>query len=205
MAPVSSKIFSLGAEAELLHDRFFGKSVVVKKRIPKPYRHPTLDNRIRRQRLRTEITLLAAAKDAGIRTPVVFDINLPQYCFAMEFIRGKTAKELLSKSNLRLCRLIGQTAGKLHNAGIIHGDLTTSNMIARGQQLVLLDFGLGFFSGKIESQAVDLLNLKKMFLATHAEVRNGWSEILREYQKTFPNAKAIEEKISEIEKRTRYS
>ena len=82
-----------------------------------------------------------------------------------------------------MATLLGEQIGKLHTAGLIHGDLTTSNAIVRNQKIVLIDFGLSYDSAKQEDQAVDLLGLKKTFLATHANFPNGWTSILKGYVK----------------------
>ena len=52
---------------------------------------------------------------------------------------------------------MGQILAKLHNVGMLHGDLTTSNMMIQSNgSLVLIDFGLARVSSNPEELAVDL-------------------------------------------------
>lgn len=104
----------------------------------------------------------------------------------------------------KYCKVLGKEIAKLHSEGIVHGDLTTSNVLIHNKGLVFLDFGLGFFSKKEENFAVDLLNLKKTFLATHADFEQGWEEIEEGYCKGFATGRRILEKLEEIEGRVRY-
>ena len=88
---------------------------------------------------------------------------------------------------------------------MIHGDLTTDNLILRKGMVVFVDFGLGFFSKKTEDRATDLLSLKKTFHATHFSLKGGFEAVLAGYKKTAPNAEQVIKTIAEIEARTRYS
>ena len=63
---------------------------------------------------------------------------------------------------------MGKTINKVHDLGIIHGDLTTSNMIIRNdKQIVLIDFGLSYYKDSAEDKAVDLYVLERAFKSTH--------------------------------------
>jgi TP53 regulating kinase-like protein len=130
----------------------------------------------------------------------------------MEFIAGKQVKQVLNEleheERLLLCQYIGELIGQLHNHGIIHGDLTTSNMILTPyEKVVFVDFGLGEYSTELEIQGVDLHLMKRAFQSTHyryAEecfnvMMNGYEKIVG--KKTMEN---VLEKIKEIEKRGRY-
>ena len=71
-----------------------------------------------------------------------------------------------------VAKLIGQVIGKMHDADVIHGDLTTSNMMIRStpegaQQVVLIDFGLSATQPTNEDKAVDLYVLERAFISTH--------------------------------------
>jgi len=106
-----------------------------------------------------------------------------------------------------ICRSIGEIIGKLHKLHIIHGDLTTSNMIIKENQIIFIDFGLGYVSQKIEDKAVDLHLLKQAFEARHYK---NWkiliNEIFNSYKKIIGEieAKKIFDRIEMIEKRGRY-
>lgn len=75
---------------------------------------------------------------------------------------------------------IGAVLAQLHLTTIIHGDLTTSNMMVRlktatsdGQpasaayEIVLIDFGLSSTAQFPEHYAVDLYVLERAFASTH--------------------------------------
>ena len=71
----------------------------------------------------------------------------------MERIDGTILKDALSSVALKEA---GRMVGHLHNAGIVHGDLTTSNMIIKNDRCYLIDFGLGYNSTEIEARGVDI-------------------------------------------------
>ncbi|MEK6941737.1 MAG: lipopolysaccharide kinase InaA family protein, partial [archaeon] len=115
-------------------------------------------------------------------------------------------KTFLNRQNFKkICEKIGQEIGKLHSKEIIHGDLTTDNIIIEGKRIAFVDFGLGFFSKKTEDFATDLLSMKKTFLSTHFVLKCGFEAVLKGYRKTAPGAQKTIETIAEIEARTRYS
>ncbi len=61
----------------------------------------------------------------------------------------------------------------LHNDGIIHGDLTTSNIMITDQKIVyIIDFGLSYVRNNIEDFSVDLYVLEKAFLSTHPDLES---------------------------------
>ncbi len=69
-----------------------------------------------------------------------------------------------------MAQSVGAAIGKMHDAEIIHGDLTTSNLMVKGDgqhTVVLIDFGLGMMKPTIEDKAVDLYVLERAFVSTH--------------------------------------
>ena len=124
-----------GAEATITQGEFLGRRALVKTRPPKTYRHPELDSKIRSTRTRNEARIVHEARRAGVRTPCIYDIDLKDCSITMEYLDGRSVKEILDSdpsSASDVCREIGRTVAKLHSAGICHGDLTTSNMIMCG-------------------------------------------------------------------------
>ena len=104
-----------------------------------------------------------------------------------------------------LAEMIGKNIGKLHKADIIHGDLTTSNMILKGKEVFFIDFGLGYISRKIEDKAVDLHLLKQALEAGHNKTHKTLFEAVKKgYTKTNPEAKKIFERLTAVERRGRY-
>jgi TP53 regulating kinase-like protein len=149
-----------GAEAvvELLPD------CVIKTRVPKDYRIRELDERLRSERTRAEAKIMSEARRLGIPTPVVFDVR--QFALVMERIDGRPMKEVITP---QLSMEIGMLVGLLHKGGLIHGDLTTSNMIVKEKEnrIYLIDFGLSFWDATIEARGVDVHVYYQTLISSH--------------------------------------
>jgi TP53 regulating kinase-like protein len=208
----SSVLIKKGAEANLYLADWHGRKVVLKKRLPKKYRQSTLDRQIRAYRTIHEPQLMHEAKKAGVPTPIIFLIDRKNATIIMEYIEGKQIKQLLSevpeKERQQLCFRIGKLVGKLHRFGVIHGDLTTSNMILSSDgRIFLVDFGLGDKTEELEARGVDLHLMKRALQSTHfrfatecfESVINGYDEGVG-----VETSKSVLDKIREIEKRGRY-
>ncbi|MFH1257265.1 MAG: KEOPS complex kinase/ATPase Bud32 [Candidatus Diapherotrites archaeon] len=198
------KLLKKGAEAELYLTEFLERKALLKKRAPKKYRNQLLDEKIRRERTAIECSLLHKAKEAGVRTPVIYSVDRKECAITMEFIEGKQVKKILNEKNLRICREIGENIARMHSAGIIHGDLTTSNILLHGKALVFVDFGLAFNSGKTEDKAMDLLVFRKTFEATHFNLAKGWGKVVEGYLAEESGGRDAVKRIAEIEARARY-
>ncbi len=184
-----------------------GRPAVEKLRVTKGYRHADLDQELKSSRIRTEARLFREARLLGVPVPILYDVDLQEGRLVMEFVEGPTAKEVLDAGDekvVELCHKMGLLAGKLHSGDIVHGDLTTSNMILRGDRLYLLDFGLGEKGGDIEAKGVDLHLLREAFFSAHSEKAKLFKEVLRGYREAYGDAEAIIAKAKEIEKRGRY-
>jgi len=90
----------------------------------------------------------------------------------------------------------------LHDANIIHGDLTTSNMILKDGKLFLIDFGLGFYSDKVEHKAVDLFLLKQALESKHPNIPV-FEHVLSSYQAN--QKELILKRLDDVSKRRRYT
>ncbi len=214
------ELIKQGAEAKIYladFEEFFGvdilpgEKVVIKHRIPKRYRIKEIDTKLRKERTVREARILHRAKEFGVNCPYVYEVDMREMKIAMEFIDGERLKELLERlpmeERLRLCREIGKQIGRLHEAGIVHGDLTTSNMILRGGKVYLIDFGLADFDSTLEARGVDLHLLKRAMESTHYTwFERGFEAVLEGYAEVRGREKAeeIREKIGEIESRGRY-
>lgn len=201
-----------GAEASLFLEDWQGMKVIMKRRFPKKYRLPEIDEKIRTYRTIHESQLLHYAKEAGVPTPTIFMIDLVDSNIIMEFIEGKQVKQILnnlsSEKRQSLSRHIGELIGRLHSNEIIHGDLTTSNMILTpSDKVVFVDFGLGEKTVELELRSVDLHLMKRAFQSTHFRyAEECFNAVLEGYAKVVgcKVAKKVLKKISEIEKRGRY-
>jgi len=200
----------VGAEAILTEVEYFGKKAVKKERKPKGYRVEELDRMLRTRRIHTEVRLLRAARMAGVDTPAIYDIDIPGAIMVIERIEGSTLKELLGpdredpEQQNRWCQMAGECVGILHKADIIHGDLTTSNIIVSDKRLYFIDLSLGETNSQIEAKGVDLFAFKKAFSATHSETPHLFEHVLKGYRKVYDRADEVEEKMEEISKRARY-
>src|SRR3989338_1258450 len=155
----------IGAEAVL--EKKGG--VMVKERVKKGYRLSALDEKLRKSRTRKEANLLREARRAGVDVPEIIEEG--EFSIKMKSIEGERVKDALSETNCPdICKKIGLAAGKLNSSNIIHGDLTTSNMIVKGDKLYLIDFGLGFSSSKAEDKAMDLHLLREALESTHFSI-----------------------------------
>jgi len=202
---MSSEILQQGAEAKIILSNDF----IIKDRIKKSYRIKELDDKIRKQRTKAEAKLLEKASRI-INAPKPF-FTPDFYQIKMPFIQGKKLSENLDSFSLEkqkeICMEIGEEIAKLHKEDIIHGDLTTSNMILvenREAKTYFVDFGLGFQSRKIEDKAVDLHLLKQALEARHFK---NWKILFEEIVKGYGNyeeSNRVLERLKAVEKRGRY-
>lgn len=179
-----------GAEAVLVPVEFLGKRMLRKERREKGYRIPEIDRRIRVGRTRREARLLHKAKGAGVSCPTVYSVG--EDYIVMEWINGKKLSE--KKGELEKA---GEMLGKLHSAGIIHGDFTPYNLLVGRGGLHAIDFGLGSFSKKTEDRADDVITMLRGIGG------KGREHFLKGYN-TFSEAKEVLPRMEKIEKRARY-
>ena len=195
---LSDDLIAKGAESNIVKSSYLGQKAVLKDRIPKGYRIPEIDNKIRKARTKEEAKLLSDAKRAGVKTPVLYDINLEDKSILMEEIEGDMLKDIINED---LAFRIGAEIAKLHSADIIHGDITTSNIMLQDDNLVFIDFGLGRYSHLDEDKAVDLLVLKKSLQSIDYNLAIKYFDCVL---KGYGNEKMANH-ISDIESRGRYT
>lgn len=201
-------LIAKGAESNIVKSSYLGMDAVLKNRISKNYRIPEIDNKIRKARTKLEAKLLSDVKKAGVVTPILYDVDLHDKTILMEEIKGDLVKDIINED---LAYEIGENIAKFHNLNIIHGDITSSNMMVNDKnQLVFIDFGLGRYSDLFEDKAVDLLVLKKSLqsidyntaIKIFDKVLEGYAD---EYKDDSLNREQIIKKINEIESRGRYT
>lgn len=158
------QIIKKGAEADIFLVDWYKDKAISKLRTSKKYRHKTLDNIIRGRRTIHEANMLHAAKMAGIKTPYIYFLDSKRAEIIMEYINGKNVKDIISKE---IGSQIGKYVSILHNNNMIHGDLTTSNFIVDRNNLYLIDFGLSFYSERIEDMATDIRVIKEILSSAH--------------------------------------
>jgi TP53 regulating kinase-like protein len=213
MGEIASRtLLKKGAEASLYLADWHEKRVVIKARLPKKYRPAELDEKIRGYRTAHEPQLMHEAKKAGVPTPAIFLVDMKNAAITMEFVEGKQVKQLLGniskKERQELCFKIGELIGKMHKHGLIHGDLTTSNMILGVEgKIFLVDFGLGEKNAELEVRGVDLHLMKRALQSTHYQfAEECFKSVMRGYSAVFGAEETgkVLEKIVEIERRGRY-
>ncbi|MDD1699063.1 MAG: bifunctional N(6)-L-threonylcarbamoyladenine synthase/serine/threonine protein kinase [Methanoregula sp.] len=187
-----------GAEAIVT----FRNGKAEKRRISKLYRAPALDKRLIAERTRAEARLIAAARKGGVPTPVMSDITPDT--IVMEQVKGTLLAQNLNETSVYNA---GRMIGKLHTSGIIHGDLTTSNIILRENDgmCVLIDFGLAQVNSEIEQRGVDIHVLFQTLESTAPDSADMLkSAFSAGYADTFAGAASVINREHEIELRGRY-
>jgi TP53 regulating kinase and related kinases len=198
---IKEKILGKGAEAIII----LKDNIVIKERIPKGYRHEKIDQRIRKSRTKKEAKMLEKAAKI-INVPNIIKQNM--FSLELEYIQGDRLSEHLNLYDKNIQKEVMQSLGaqlaKLHMEDMIHGDLTTSNVILRDKKVYILDFGLGFISKRIEDKAVDLHLIKKALETKH------WQkcvELFKYFLKGYSENKYFDnilEQLKKVESRGRY-
>lgn len=196
--------------ARVLHRAGEGK-VIVKHRISKQYRVPEIDKQLRESRTALESKLFADAKRAGVPTPIVYEVDRVGMRIVMQFVEGEQVKLVLDKlkpkARRKLCEFIGKQVARLHRAGVVHGDLTTSNMIlTREGNVYFVDFGLGEYNPSLEARGVDLHLLRRALQSIHFRITDeAYRAVLSGYKREFgEGADEVIERVEGIERRGRY-
>lgn len=198
------QIIKKGAEADIFLVDWYKDKAISKLRTSKKYRHKVLDNIIRGRRTIHEANMLHAAKKTGIKTPYIYFLDPKRAEIIMEYIKGKNVKDIISKE---IGNEIGKYVSILHNNNMIHGDLTTSNFIIDKNNLYLIDFGLSFYSERIEDMATDIRVIKEILSSAHIHIfEETYQNFLDGYSEyTNHNFNRILNIVKEIERRGRYS
>lgn len=199
------RLIQQGAEAKIFLDEKNNK--IIKDRISKSYRIPEIDKKIIKQRTKAETKLLEkASKIISSSSP---EKSKEENKIIMNYIKGEKLSESLNNFSFdkqkNILNKIGESISKLHKSDVIHGDLTTSNMILKDNQIFLIDFGLGYISKKVEDKAVDIHLLKQALEAKHFK---HWKELFEEFKRSYSKNNAESKKIFErmiaVERRGRY-
>lgn len=226
----------------------------LKYRPPKSYRHPALDARLTRQRILAEARILHKCRREGVPVPALYAIDVEDESASgtnggsllTEWVAGGPVRARLNawlatippaaSADLDLAQLradagllallhrVGAAVGSLHRAGIVHGDLTTSNLMLRGDdeasgadgadgadaapvslegEVVMIDFGLASQSSSDEDRAVDLYVLERAYGSTHPRAERLFDEVLQAYGKAFKQSAPVLRKLEDVRMRGR--
>ena len=188
------KIIAQGAEAIIQES---GEKII-KNRLPKRYRHPEIDYELRKTRTAREAKIL---KKAGKYVPNLLSVDKEEMSIEMEKIKGFKLSEHLEELDYKhICENIGKQIKDMHSKNIIHGDLTTSNMIFSKEKVYFIDFGLSFTSTKEEDKAVDLHLLKQALKSRHNKI---YKECFKAVEENYDD-KDILKRLRIVEKRVRH-
>ena len=177
---------------------------VEKRRHPREYRHPRLDERLRRERTRAEARLTSLARRAGVPTPLVYDVDLAETTLVFQRVgecelRGSVTRERV--------RRVSEHLARLHDAGLVHGDPTTRNVrVGTGREdppdVFLIDFGLGYHSRHAEDHAMDLHVFLGSLRGTEAAADELTDAARAAYRAVGPTETL--ERLADVERRGRY-
>lgn len=248
-------LITQGAEGRLYKTSYLLPEVpcALKHRPTKPYRHPLLDTKLTRHRILAEARILQKCRREGVAVPALYSVDESNGILAMEWIPGAPVRVRVSEWIRRrrerreqegqdptaevgeqeegveelktLMRRMGEAVGKLHRSGVVHGDLTTSNMMLRpwetskapsnghaetsegGESLdgemVIIDFGLASQGTADEDRAVDLYVLERAFGSTHPKAEGLFPVVLDGYRGTFKGAPVVLKKLEDVRLRGR--
>lgn len=201
-----------GAEATVSDIDFLGVPALKKVRVPKSYRPADFDDKIRTERLRAEVRILREARRIGVRTPRILDIQETDHTLVLERIGGRTLTEMIlghgTDASLidRVVRTLGSTLGKLHTGGLSHGDLTGSNMIWTGEEVVFIDMSMGSRTPELEDFGIDLHLVEEDFNTLSKGSKELYKVFLDGYDEGNPaGSERVRRRAAEIKGRIRYS
>ncbi|XP_046427423.1 EKC/KEOPS complex subunit Tp53rk isoform X2 [Neodiprion fabricii] len=229
------EIVKQGAEARLFKGTYLGRPALIKERFVKKYRHPDLDTLLTKDRTKGEARAIVRAKAAGVKTPALFLVDFDRRRIYMEYINDAITLKDYIDSNISdkenvgclisfIAEQVGSAVARLHSRNIIHGDLTTSNMLLKNYpvsqrertgekdeknnfegEIILIDFGLAHVESTAEDKAVDLYVLERALLSAHSEVPSLFPEMLQFYQKfcTSKDKRDVIAKYKEVQARGR--
>jgi len=234
------RLVAQGAEALLYRSTYLLPSIpcALKYRPPKPYRHPILDLRLTKHRILSEARVLAKCRREGVPVPAVYALDEAAGWLMIEWIEGEVVRIKLNEwlkgrkdggisegtddgELVELMKRVGRAVGRMHAVGVVHGDLTTSNLMLRPSdkgavngegtgadetldgEILFIDFGLASQSSQDEDRAVDLYVLERAFGSTHPGAESLFTEVLSAYGKSFKGATVVLKKLEDVRMRGR--
>lgn len=207
-APVE---ISRGAEGLVTRIAYLGRSAVRKERFPKRYRHPELDAKLTSRRLAQEARVLLRLRKSAIRVPAVYAVDLTKHVLILEDLGGSSLKTFLQRhcSDVALCERVMRAAGlqvaRMHQCGVVHGDLTTGNIMISGndEQICLIDFGLSGGNVTEEDMAVDLYVFERAVISAHSETAEPLNGAFLDAYRTELNDATVMGRLQEVRSRGR--
>lgn len=208
MKLVQEEFIAKGAEAMVFQGHFLDIPIILKRRLPKSYRLPQIDQTIRLQRFRAEARVMTVAWRLGVRVPALLGIDTEKRTLIIEKIQGVTLYELVESLSvielIPIFKELGRQVGLLHKNDIVHGDLTVFNVLVIENSPWLLDFGLAQITIEQEKLADDLLLFQNTLKAISPDYKDFLVSFQAKYLKTYEKGPKVFEHVREIERRARY-
>uniref|UniRef100_A0A2R5LIB5 non-specific serine/threonine protein kinase n=1 Tax=Ornithodoros turicata TaxID=34597 RepID=A0A2R5LIB5_9ACAR len=214
-------LFKQGAESKVYKGTYFSKPAIFKERFVKTYRHPDLDRQLTHERIKAEARALRRCRSVGIPVPSLYFVDLASRLIVTAYLEDATtiretianAEKTSSKEHRNklsyLMNRIGVLVASMHKEGVIHGDLTTSNLMVQRFEcdapiVSIIDFGLSFMSDTPEDKGVDLYVLERAFLSTHPGSEDLFQHLIASYAKLYgPKGADIMKKYEDVKRRGR--
>ncbi|HIF46444.1 MAG TPA: Kae1-associated serine/threonine protein kinase [Candidatus Poseidoniales archaeon] len=211
----------LGAEAEVNSGFWYGKPAIEKIRQPRTWRHPDLDRRLTKKRMTSEVKLMIKLRAKGVEIPAIWDVDFEEGRIVMERIEGQQLMSFLrsNKQTHHVLEKVGRTIRKLHRQAVVHGDLSTNNILIDQQnEAKLIDLGLANMDYEVESYGIDLHVLHEILRASHPEIDGAMEAVIKGYLALDeeygapalapggkpPTAKEVVKRLESIKTRVRY-
>ena len=192
-----------GAEAVVESVEWNGRNAISKVRNPRSYRHPDLEKRLVRERMRSEVRIIEKLISNGVPVPSLYSVDTANSQIIMELIEGVTLEQALRSKDFKN-NLVGtaELLASIHSLGVIHGAPTTSNFIVN-KKIHAIDFGLAGISEDDEARASDLRVLLESLDSHHSEISG--RDIFLEAYSEWSNSAPVLEALKVLELRGRYN
>ena len=192
-----------GAEAIVETTEWEDTPAISKIRNPRSYRHPDLEKRLVRERIRSEVRIIEKLLSNGVPVPCIYCVDISNSQIIMEYIEGPTLEKALREDDFKK-RLIetAELLSFIHSMGVIHGDPTTSNFMVK-DKIYAIDFGLSTISDDSEDRSSDLRVFLESIDSHHSEI-NGRDIFLKSYSKWKGSAPVLKS-LEVLELRGRYN
>ena len=149
--------------------------------------------------------------------PALYWVDIENNGMVFEFVEGVVLRDWLKggrewREVVRVAERVGRVLGRLHDVDVVHGDLTTSNMIVetmgeegeKEEGICLIDFGLSSQNGTEEEKAVDLYVLERAVLSAHGDNAEKINNVFwKEYEKTSRKGKQVLQRLDQVRMRGR--
>ncbi len=198
---MTQELIQEGAEAKIFKKVEGNVTTIVKQRINKKYRIEAINKLLIPSRTRREVKVMNKLFSLSINVPNIISTNKKDI-IEMGFIQGDKIKDVLD-DKVQLAEEIGEILAIMHDNNIVHGDLTTSNMILNVNKIYFIDFGLSLFSIKLEDKAVDIHLFKQALESKHHKVyEQAYKSFIKGYKKS-KDYKEVMRRLEKVESRGR--